>query len=235
MRMYITSASPPNHQLTSARGVFMYNLVGLLPVVATFGSMGLILMGLTMLDKHRSALDNRMFRSALVPGGVSIFLVSFAILLLDVGNGFLRRRMRKIVSARYDAIVRPDDEGAVFLSITPLQNINKIKLLEATDLGYFRVDGTRRELLFEGDRESIRIPSDTLVSFTVGTQVMDSGHSICVRYYLHVRANGPDGMWENALIPRKRCAMFTGGKHLMNVITELYHNVHAIAPGKALS
>ena len=66
---------------------------------------------------------------------------------------FLARIAHGQLLHRTDLLVDPDAEGAAFVEIVPRENWAAIKLETATDLGFVRVDATRRALLFEGDKE----------------------------------------------------------------------------------
>jgi hypothetical protein len=65
---------------------------------------------------------------------------------------------RRAFSRRRDPLVRFNDPDVGFVDIVPRSNWGRTMLEPATDIGLFRIDPERRELLFEGDSKRYRIP-----------------------------------------------------------------------------
>jgi hypothetical protein len=114
-----------------------------------------------------------------------------------LADWFLRRVARSEIRSRPDGIVDPDDPEANFVEIVPRQNWKRLMLETATDIGFLAVDETRREVLFEGDRERIRIPVAAILSCEVEQTVIGEWTSSGIQYFLTViRVQHPSGARE---------------------------------------
>jgi hypothetical protein len=94
--------------------------------------------------------------AGLTCGAASVFtIVAFQHFL---ANRYLRWVARQAFAGRVDLLVRPDDVETDFVDVIPRINWGAAMLEPATDMGFFKIDHTRRELLFEGDSKRYRIP-----------------------------------------------------------------------------
>lgn len=130
--------------------------------------------------------------------GVSAFLVVIGIVIAaaagywgmrnvtKLANWYLRRVARREIKSRSDAIVDPDDPEALFVEIVPRRNWGKMMLETATDVGYLVVDERRREILFEGDEERMRIPGGAILSCKVEETIIGQGTTADMAYYFTI-------------------------------------------------
>ncbi len=115
-----------------------------------------------------------------------------------LGNRYMLAVCRRILGRRTDRIVNINDPDAMFVESVPRKNWGRAMLETADDIGFLRIDAQRREILFEGDRERIRIPADAILSCDI--QEVSAGgdaqrigvvHAIVV-----VRASHNSAVWE---------------------------------------
>jgi hypothetical protein len=98
-------------------------------------------------------------------GAASVFaLVAFQHFL---ASRYLRWVARQAFVGRVDLLVRPDDPEADFVDVITRGHWGASMLEPATDIGFFKVDHSRRELLFEGDNKRYRIPFATVTACQV--------------------------------------------------------------------
>jgi hypothetical protein len=109
------------------------------------------------------------------------------------------------IRRRPGALVRPDDPDAVYVSVVPRKNWGRLMLEECTDIGLLKIDPARRELLFEGDRQRWRIPTDSIHSceleeYSIGqpTPSEINVHPVAV-----LRVNRDGVLWEAPLCPAR--------------------------------
>ncbi len=126
-------------------------------------------------------------------GGCIFFLVNPSFF----SNRFLMRRAREEFGRRPKCLVDPNDPDALFVEIVPKLNWGKLMLEMASDVGYFKVDQGRREILFEGDKERFRLPADAITYCGIEFFVEGQGsHAATKIYYVVIRANRPNEFWE---------------------------------------
>jgi hypothetical protein len=85
------------------------------------------------------------------------------------------------------------------------------------------LDQTRRELLFEGDRERFRIPADALTYCGLEEFVYQSGHSKVTYYYVVLRIESPTQFWEAPI--RLNAGAGLGGRKRKKKMTLLFNRV----------
>jgi hypothetical protein len=94
--------------------------------------------------------------AGLACGAASVFaIVAFQHCL---ASRYMRWVARQAFAGRTDLLVRPDDSETDFVDVIPRINWGAAMLEPATDIGFFKIDHSRRELLFEGDSKRYRIP-----------------------------------------------------------------------------
>jgi len=101
-----------------------------------------------------------------------VVLVSFQHAL---ASRFLRWRANRAFTGRLEPLVRPDDPDAEFVDFLPRSHWGYKMLEPAIDIGFFKIEHRRRELLFEGDLKRYRIPFESVTAcqvedFTVGRE-----------------------------------------------------------------
>jgi hypothetical protein len=139
-------------------------VLGLLIVPLFLGS-GVMTLGGFYLCSQEARNDG--WPAALTDNAVFIVALGIPLLLGSIYVAFrcpnlfaewcLRRRAKREIRSRPDWIVDPDDPEAMFVQIVPRCNWGRIMLETATDVGFLKVDASRREILFEGDKERYRI------------------------------------------------------------------------------
>jgi hypothetical protein len=116
---------------------------------------------------------------------------------------FMRSVARGAFSLRSQPLVDADDPEAVFLDIVPRTNWGQTMMEPASDVGFWRIDRTARELHFEGDRKRYRIPFDAVMSCEVEAIRMQSDDWGTSLYYATVlMADTPNGLREIPLCGR---------------------------------
>src|SRR5262249_20544202 len=103
-----------------------------------------------------------------------------------IANSYLRRVARNQVRSRAERIVDPDDPNAVFVELVPRRNWSRLMLETATDVGYLVLDEGRREVLFEGDHERMRIPASTILSCETEHTLIGEGAPGSMKYFFTV-------------------------------------------------
>jgi hypothetical protein len=77
---------------------------------------------------------------------------------------YTHRLTSRLIRARPDFVVDPDDAEAIFVAVVPRKNWTKLNVDDPSDRGFLLLDTQRRLLLFEGLRERYHIPADALIS-----------------------------------------------------------------------
>jgi len=118
----------------------------------------------------------------------SALLLSLGVLSLAVGGTiccvnleylnyrYTHRLTRRLIRARPDPIVDPDDPESVFVAVVPRKNWTKLNLDDPSDRGFLLIDMRGQQLLFEGLRERYRIPAKALIS--CGIEPIDVGNHL---------------------------------------------------------
>jgi hypothetical protein len=192
-------------RILTLRSVIIGNVLTLTPVLLLFAGLGLAI-GAAYLAFGEDVPDGGGHQLDPALGGL---LIAIGLLVAAVsaywglrnttklGNWYLRRLARGEIKSRPDGIVDPDDPEAIFVEIVPRQNWNRLMLDTATDVGFLLVDESRREILFEGARERIRIPVGAILACEVEETVIGEGTSGAMKYYFTViQAQHPSGIGE---------------------------------------
>ena len=133
----------------------------------------------------------------LVAGIGSFFLTALLAKPAErLGNGHLHRVARGQFEWRPDRLVDADDPDARFVEVVPRRNFQRIMAETATDIGFFKVDARRGLLLFEGDRERISIPFESVVHCEVEQARADlqnpkNSHYVAVLRFARSDTQGP--------------------------------------------
>jgi hypothetical protein len=144
--------SPANLRIATA--------LTLLPIpVGLLGGIGLIATGIAY------ANANQAITAVCVVAGVLDGVLSVVCLLhfqkLAAGR-YLKKVAERAFAQRTDPLVRCDDPQALFLEIIPRHVWQTFSLEPQSDIGYWKIDPSRREFLFEGDVKRYRIPFDSV-------------------------------------------------------------------------
>ena len=191
-------------------------------LAAMFAGLGLLVWGGTMAypDKSSPQRDvspvEKAIGTALLAAGGLVFLSVGATFFIDpswLSNRYLRNLVRKEFARRPAHLVNPDDAAATFVEVVPKLNWGKMKLESASDVGFLLLDKTRRELLFEGDKECYRIPATAITSCKVEVFVEGKGSHAATRFfYVVLQAHHPGGFWEAPIRRRGGTGMFLSRK-----------------------
>jgi hypothetical protein len=104
----------------------------------------------------------------LMGAGAVFFCAAYLVLRrFPLHEFYYRWQARKELRLRGDCLVSPDDPDALFVNVTPRENWRKLKLQLSTDVGFLRIDGEQRRLLFEGDSERYEIPAEAILACDV--------------------------------------------------------------------
>ncbi|HWF18542.1 MAG TPA: hypothetical protein VG754_04715, partial [Verrucomicrobiae bacterium] len=131
--------------------------------------------------------------------GVAILIFVTTLVLVFTSPGYFGSRyLRKLTETEFrkrsKPLVSTADADARFVQVIPRANWAKLKLIDATDIGFLRVDKQRGELLFEGDKENYRVPAAAITSCEIETFIQGQGsHGATTLYRVVLQANHPSG------------------------------------------
>jgi hypothetical protein len=137
-------------------------LVFLPVVIGLVGGIGLIVLGLSFAD------TNSAITASCVIAGFAVGVLSILALLRYqhfLSSRYLRFVATSVLGERASSLVPVNDESALFLEILPRSSWDRLG--PAADLGFFRINGEKRELQFEGDAKRYRIPFSAVQSCEV--------------------------------------------------------------------
>lgn len=109
----------------------------------------------------------------------------------------LWRRVRVELTGRPDALVRPEDDGAVFVDVVARRDWRRLMLNNSADVGLLRVDVEAGCLFFEGVNERWCIPASSIVSCE--TETVKFGNSPVNHFLTIINAWGGDTHYERSL------------------------------------
>lgn len=202
----------PEHEspgILGTKTLIIGNLLTLAPALLFFGGVGL-----AAWDCHQFLLEE--LRPAdneprLAAGGL---LIGLGIPLAVIGalwafrnttwlaNVYLKHYTRQVIGSRPEALVQPNDPEAVFVEIVPPENC-RLMLETATDVGFLKIDSERREVLFEGGLERMRIPAGAVHKCGVARTVFGPGTGSAVKYFfVRLAVRLPDETREIQFAPR---------------------------------
>jgi len=203
--------------LTTKTGLICTAL-SLLGIVGVFGPIGLgALGGFLAFPDHPpvggvSAMA-KLSGEFLIGLAILIFIANFIMLFMfpDVlSTRYLHQLALREFKRRPQPLVNPGDPAALFVQIIPRSNWAKLKLIDASDMGFLRVDSKRSELLFEGDRECYRIPGAAITSCEIELFISGEGtHGATKLYRVVLHVNHPSGnFWEVPVAQRGNSGKF---------------------------
>ncbi len=203
--------------LTTKTGLICtaYSLLG---IVGVFGPIGLGFLGgyLAFPDHPPAAGVSAMAKLSgefLIGLAILIFIANFVMLFLFpdfFATRYLYNLALREFKRRTHPLVNPADPTALFVQIIPRANWAKMKLIDASDIGFLRVDPQRNELLFEGDKEFYRIPATAITSCDIEIFISGEGtHGATKLYRVVLQANHPSGIfWEAPFAQRGNSGKF---------------------------
>jgi hypothetical protein len=138
--------------------------------------------------------------SALIGLAILIFLANMVFLFCApsyFGTRYLRKLTEREFRRRPKPLVNCFDADTRFVQVIPRANWSKLKLIDAADMGFLRLDMQQGELLFEGDKEYYRIPAAAITSCDVEIFVQGEGtHGATTLYRVVLQANHPSRFLE---------------------------------------
>lgn len=162
------------------------SILSLVPLLVFFG--GLLLLARTVERLDRAILPADKFAAFGMLGVAAVcVLVGIAVAIMNPGyisNRILRKRLRGELARRSKSFVKPDNIEALPVEIVPKDNWGKVMLYSASDIGLLLLDESKRELLFEGDRQRFRIPVDALTYCGLEEFVFRQGLTKITTYYV---------------------------------------------------
>jgi hypothetical protein len=145
---------------------------------------------------------------------------------------FMLRQTQRAFARRAEVAVNMNNPDLWFVDIIPPKNWGKMTLENATDIGFLELDKSRRELIFEGDRERYWIPVESILEVKHefwSEPVQHHFQSKPTQHHLTVvRAMTPDGPWETWFYRRQvRFRMRTAKRRLADA-QELEEKIQAL-------
>jgi hypothetical protein len=170
-------------KVLTKKNILLGAAIQFLTLAVIFAGMGLAIGGIFLA-----------FPDSPLPGGVSIIVRVLGIAMIAIGGvaavgaivlgltrvdylamRFLRRVTLREFARRPGHLVNPADAAALFVQVIPRAHWGKMKLEDASDIGFLRVNSERGELLFEGDKEYYRIPGAAISCCEVETFIAGAG------------------------------------------------------------
>ncbi len=153
---------------------------------------------------------------AMLALGGAFFLGTAAFFFINpnyLGNRYLLQVVKREFARRPHCRVEPNDPDALFVEVVPKLNWGKLGWENAREVGFLRVDRSRREILFEGDKERWRIPAAAVTHCEVEFFVEGQGsHAATKIFYVVLRARHPAGFWEAPVRERTGTGKFRAGR-----------------------
>jgi hypothetical protein len=203
----ITPLGPDHHNKVLTRGmIWKGNIFAFAGLFSFLGGFGFVAWGAFILDKAASGSAAQIAGIALCSLGGLMVLTVLVAMFVDTsfgGNRMLRNAFRSELARRSSLFVEPTDPDAVFIEIVPKLNWGKMMLDNASDIGLFVVDKSRKELRFEGDKERWRIPAASITGCQIEYFVHGQGAGAQKLYYVVLRATRKEGFWEAPIRERR--------------------------------
>jgi hypothetical protein len=153
------------HRVLTATNNWIAAGLTLLPIpLGLAGGIGGLVLAAKLSDVNGAAGGACAVAGILFGAGCVFVLVRLQQLL---PSRYLRCMARSAFARRANPLVRPDDQNADFVDFVPRGHWGRKMLETATDIGYFKIDQARRELLMEGDAKRYRIPFSSVTSCEV--------------------------------------------------------------------
>ena len=178
-------------QILSERTIIIGNLLVFIPVVLVFAGLGIAAAaahwGIDE-DGNQEWVD-RIPALLFIALGLTLAGVSAYWGLRNttkVGNWYVHRIAKKVICARSDRIVDPDDPDAIFVEIVPRRNWDRLMLETATDIGFMVFDESSRSILFEGDRERLRVPVESIEVCDVERVMVGGNAPGAIEHYMTI-------------------------------------------------
>jgi hypothetical protein len=219
--LQVTSFDDPfTPRVLTRKTAVICNVLALLPLLFMFAGMGLAAAAAYLgVGQDLGPTGNYV----LIGVGVVIALSSAYWGLRNstkLSGWYLRRRSRGQVKARLDALVDPDNPEAIFVEVVPRENWKRLMLETATDVGFLLLDDLRREVLFEGDRERIRIPAAAILACEVEQILIGESNAGGMPYYFTVlRVRDGEGVRELPFAYRGDLGQFGAGVRALRALT----------------
>lgn len=181
------------NRVLSTQVVVVANLIGLM-------AFGALFVGPAMIAAGCFAGGSAAYRGGMIGVGAVVAVGVFMSVRRNaswVDHRYSRWVARRAIANRMDRVVDPEDPEAIFVKIIPRRNWGVLKVENAVDIGFLRVDMERKLLLFEGDRQRFKIPARRIQGCSVERMVMSEETMGRIDYFMAVvRVQGPGEAWE---------------------------------------
>jgi len=146
---------------------------------------------------------------------------------------FMRRQTWRDFEMRANPAVDLQNPDLYFVDIIPRQNWGKMMMENASDIGFLELNKSRRELIFEGDKERYWIPVESIIEIkhefwadSVKHQLQSSPN---LNHVIVVKAMTDKGPWEAFFYRRQNeFQMLTAKRRLTNA-KELEQKIRELA------
>jgi hypothetical protein len=199
-------------RILTRSNIIMGNLAVLVIIAGLLGGVAAFLGGLIILIPDDKGASGPISTARQVLGITCVVLGPVVAIMTGVmglrnpsvlGNRRLRTLARRAMKSRPERWMDWESPDAMFVEIVPRKNWGRTILDTADDIGFMRIDPSRREILFEGDKECYRIPGDAIVSCRVEELASDSNQAFATRHQMIViHAHRENGIWELCFTPR---------------------------------
>ncbi|HEV2962904.1 MAG TPA: hypothetical protein VG649_13830 [Candidatus Angelobacter sp.] len=201
------------------------------PLLTFFGGLGLLLWATGILDGKVSPIE-KFTAFGMIAVAIVCIVGGMGVALLNptyIANRILQQRLRHELARRPKRIVNPDNPESLFAEIVPKANWGRLMLDSASDVGLLLLDQGKREILFEGDRERLRIPVDALTYCGFEEFVYKSGHATIRYHYVVLRIESPTRFWEAPI--RLRTGTGLGARKRKKEMMAVFESIQRMRPG----
>jgi hypothetical protein len=212
--------------------------IALIGLVAVFGSIGIGALGGFLAFPDHPPVDGvspamKVLGITLIALAGLIFVAN-AVMMFTIPSFFATRFLRRVTlrefSRRPAHLVNPADPLAVYVQVIPRATWGKMKLIDASDIGFLRVDTQKGEVYFEGDKEVYRIPGAAITSCEIESFVIGQGsHGATTVFRVVVQANHPSGFWEAPFAQVGNSGKFRR-KARLNWAQHLQRQIYSVKP-----
>lgn len=116
---------------------------------------------------------------------------------------YLLKTFRTVLSQRRDALFDPNDPSVQLVELSPRERWGQLTLTNKNEVGLVKVDLLNQVILFEGDKQRIRIPAAAVRGCRIEEYISGAGTHGAKRVIMAVLlANAKDGEWEAPFEPK---------------------------------
>jgi hypothetical protein len=207
----------------------------LIGVVTIFGGLGLAFLPPVIVNNVFAKPPDWLMGIA-VCTMMGLMLLNLLWLLLGFPNYVTMRFMRRQTHRAFDGRLNPaldlHDPELVFVDIVPPVNRGKQMMENASDIGFLKIDTSRRELIFEGDCERYWIPVESILETNHEYWADSVKHQLQskpnLNHVIRVRAMTANGPWETWFYRRATAFRPRTAKRRLNDALELQSKIDGL-------